>query len=352
MTAPSHFNGPSLGRKHPRPGHLDFPHSSLIPTLQLERQPASFEMTEEESQWPPPPPPPTPTIPHEILADILSRLPAKNLLRFRTVSKTWLSLISDPNFVKQHLRKSENCVCRYEEVGISCPNIRMVGSCDGLICLIAGQTGICKWNPAITKLRKLPNSGIHERLGSLCDIGFIYGFGYDEVNDDYNVVMMVSAVWIVHPIHEVEVYSMRNKRWKRVGDFPYMPQYEAGSSVGGAVVRGVPVLNTEWKIVALDLASGSYKDMPQPEGVQALRGYKLLGGCLCIYAHFGGTKLEVWVMKEFGVQESWTKLATAPYLVSKFIVYDVRHGTFKYPNVHELNVFSKACMYVESLVSP
>ncbi|KAM7488734.1 hypothetical protein LguiB_026218 [Lonicera macranthoides] len=39
-----------------------------------------------------------PLIPDEIIDNILLRLPVKSLLRFKCVSKRWLSTISDPNF--------------------------------------------------------------------------------------------------------------------------------------------------------------------------------------------------------------------------------------------------------------
>ncbi|GKD11657.1 F-box associated domain containing protein [Tanacetum coccineum] len=42
------------------------------------------------------------TIPQDIITDILHRLPAKSLGQFRRVSKNWLSLLSQPKFIKTH----------------------------------------------------------------------------------------------------------------------------------------------------------------------------------------------------------------------------------------------------------
>ncbi|XP_021998407.1 putative F-box protein At4g21240 isoform X1 [Helianthus annuus] len=42
------------------------------------------------------------SFPKEIIEDILSRLPVKSILRFKSVSKPWLSLISAPSFHNLH----------------------------------------------------------------------------------------------------------------------------------------------------------------------------------------------------------------------------------------------------------
>ncbi|KAI8561476.1 hypothetical protein RHMOL_Rhmol04G0342900 [Rhododendron molle] len=47
-----------------------------------------------------------PDLPHEVVYDILSRLPVKPLCRFKSVSKPWLALITDSNFIKSHLHQS------------------------------------------------------------------------------------------------------------------------------------------------------------------------------------------------------------------------------------------------------
>src|ERR1044072_3199964 len=46
-------------------------------------------------------PPPSP-LPEELIVEILLRVPARSLLRFRCVCKSWKTLISNPQFVKDH----------------------------------------------------------------------------------------------------------------------------------------------------------------------------------------------------------------------------------------------------------
>ncbi|KAJ0952045.1 putative F-box domain-containing protein [Helianthus annuus] len=46
------------------------------------------------------------SLPSEIIKEILSRLPVKSILRFKSVSKPWLSCISDPTFTKLHLTRA------------------------------------------------------------------------------------------------------------------------------------------------------------------------------------------------------------------------------------------------------
>ncbi|KAJ0805621.1 putative F-box domain-containing protein [Helianthus annuus] len=46
------------------------------------------------------------SFPGEIIEEILSRLPVKSILRFRSVSKPWLSLISTPSFTKLHFTRA------------------------------------------------------------------------------------------------------------------------------------------------------------------------------------------------------------------------------------------------------
>nr|XP_027122032.1 putative F-box protein At1g47790 [Coffea arabica] len=44
-----------------------------------------------------------PNVPQELIIDVLLRLPAKSVGKFRCISKSWRSLLSDPVFIKAHL---------------------------------------------------------------------------------------------------------------------------------------------------------------------------------------------------------------------------------------------------------
>ncbi|XP_058216734.1 F-box protein At5g49610-like [Rhododendron vialii] len=118
-------------------------------------------------------------LPEGVLMDILSRIQSKSLLRFKSVSKYWYSLIQNPSFISLHhnLTQHYDCIlfqptddecCIYlfpnetsiEELDISFtrPHLEkyyLGGSCNGLICLFDKST-IIICNPAMREFRLLP----------------------------------------------------------------------------------------------------------------------------------------------------------------------------------------------------
>ncbi|PHT39293.1 hypothetical protein CQW23_22866 [Capsicum baccatum] len=157
-----------------------------------------------------------PLLPPELITEILSRLPVKSLLKFRCVSKSWLALISSPEFINTHLIVSANnkeylhhrlmlsfvqpeynlkdCSLGSlldgnvtEAFDLDYPmkiphkSVWIVGSVNGLICLAIEENDLFIWNPSIRKFKKLPDS----RPMLRCGYYFMYGFGYDKVYDDY-----------------------------------------------------------------------------------------------------------------------------------------------------------------------
>ncbi|XP_049407140.1 F-box/kelch-repeat protein At3g23880-like [Solanum stenotomum] len=181
---------------------------------------------------------PMPNLPVELVTEILFRLPVKSLLQFRSVSKSWLSLISSPEFVKNHLLLSASnkdythygvmfkvassaihvvTVCSLssllhhpvkEAIDLDYPGKypkdhrypRIVGSVNGLICLanslFNGVQELFLWNPSTRKYNRLPNYRLHRPRGHCClqeHRGKCnFGFGYNELQDDYKKTLLAS----------------------------------------------------------------------------------------------------------------------------------------------------------------
>ncbi|CAN4092888.1 unnamed protein product [Withania somnifera] len=157
-----------------------------------------------------------PILPPELVTEILLRIPVKPLLKFKSVSKSWLALISSPDFINSHLRLSSNNkdnkyhrlilqtanhphdpkVCSLgpllnesvtEAFDVHYPmgnEVLTVGSVNGLICLDLFEKGLIIWNPSIKNYKKLADSRTELKKNEY----YKYGFGYDELHDDYKVV--------------------------------------------------------------------------------------------------------------------------------------------------------------------
>ncbi|XP_059293566.1 F-box/kelch-repeat protein At3g23880-like [Lycium ferocissimum] len=202
-----------------------------------------------------------PTLPIELIVEILSRLPVKTLLKFRCVSKSWLALIRSPEFVKTHLNVSaknkdythhrlvltetinlfssfniqyilrdcsisslrNNSGIEASDLNYPMKNqqqsVCVVGSVNGLICLAIKDTDLVLWNPSIRLFKNLPDSG-PSVTGDYHFDSCIYGFGYDESNDDYKVVgVLWNRYKLWHPL-EVKIYSLKSNSWRSMDDIP------------------------------------------------------------------------------------------------------------------------------------
>ncbi|KAF7837207.1 F-box/kelch-repeat protein [Senna tora] len=355
-----------------------------------------------------------PILPPELIVEILSWLPVKFLLRFRCVCKYWKSLISDPQFAKKHLRMStmdtkftrHNIIfcfakprftvrsCSLDSVCNNLPTsaVKMkyplkarnrydllVGSCNGLLCFAIKQSHVLVWNPSIRISKKSPYLDIQRREGSYT----IYGFGYDHLTDKYKVVAIFCYDSDGRGAYktEVKVYTLGSNSWRRIQEFPSgVPYDDMGKFVSGTLnwlASRTSASRSSFVVISLDLGKESYVELSQPDyeaGVSTLT-LGVLRDCLCILSHYG-TYSNVWIMKDFGVKESWTKLLRIPYLVyplsllctkdgcisesseillqygSNLHFYDSRNSTFVRPEIQNANGWHDAEVYVESLISP
>ncbi|KAJ0558506.1 putative F-box domain-containing protein [Helianthus annuus] len=128
----------------------------------------------------------------DIVCNILARLPAKSLLRFRCVSKHWNRMLRDPSFMKLRSRKTiflpldktlhliddnnaNSVVTRpiptqYRR-GIHRP--RVIGTFNGIVLLIT-LYDIILYNPFTRVSKELPRTTVNP----IPNLNCLFGFGY------------------------------------------------------------------------------------------------------------------------------------------------------------------------------
>ncbi|KAL8107920.1 hypothetical protein AgCh_024356 [Apium graveolens] len=164
-------------------------------------------------------------LPEELIREeILTRLPIKSVVRFKSVCKPWLSLFTDPEFIKDHLTRNSiqnpndyDCLMaskhgrivtlsRYEETFVlPSDDYELVGSVQGLICLRHGKK-LSLWNPAIHQSREFTLPPRHS--GDLDRIGL----GFHHASNDFKVVVC----YFSDDSLCVSVYSANSDSWKDI----------------------------------------------------------------------------------------------------------------------------------------
>ncbi|XP_065861956.1 F-box protein CPR1-like [Euphorbia lathyris] len=308
-------------------------------------------------------------LPPELISNILSRLPVDSLLRFRCVSKSYCAEIDDPNFIKTHSKISMETnsnlgvifsdlqhdslysvsfdsfdrvveldyplkidVSSYDPIDIfSIHNIKIVGSCNGLLCFSNSVGRVALINPATRKYQILPFLPLEHKSEERSEsVSWTLGFGYDPIADDYKVVRLGQFIGFSSAsfMNETMIYSLKSNSWREISGMSYVlgTDNKMGLLLGDALHWSVDVdriMASPSKIVAFNLGTEKFTVVPEPElsgGEEKLCSLCILsvGRRLSICANYGIPKgFEIWVMKEYGVKESWTKLiSVTPNLLS------------------------------------
>ncbi|XP_047324102.1 F-box/kelch-repeat protein At3g23880-like [Impatiens glandulifera] len=357
----------------------------------------------------------------DLISEIISRLPVKFLLQLRCVCKSWCSLISDPIFVKKHLKASTQNVDyahhRFIMVNYTRPFTlrtyslsslfheefpnpdfldyplndldrlaRIVGSVNGLLCLSIGYDNVFIWNPATRKSKRLPNYDSSKEFPRQYAV---YGFGYDEDTADYNVVVITPRMIGFERQSDSKIFGLKSDSWRKIEDFPKdVPVIDARGVFVSGSLHWIAARNGEmeedWRstsILSFDMSKETYSEILQPPYAYGEETFipvlGVLSGCLFLLLDFEEIKGDVWVMKEYGNVESWSKLFSIPYqddpiyfnpcspiyifkknelflLLGFFmLLYNINNNTVTHPNFRtNLRTNLGIDTYVESLVSP
>ncbi|WMV48254.1 hypothetical protein MTR67_041639 [Solanum verrucosum] len=250
------------------------------------------------------------------------------------------------------------------------------GSVNGLICLVNDDEELFLWNPSIRKYKKLPDP--KTSLPPQGGPRRAYGFGYDEVHDDYKVVIFNEIETNMIREFEVKMYSLKSDSWRCVDDCPRMAQFNVSGKFVHGKLHWVCDRYRDPNIISIDLADEKWGEMDQPcddVGEIALR-VGVLGSDLSVLCNCNMLLVDVWVMKEYGVKESWTKMFTIKYTLrsgylgqrclhmsnegeilvvikGEFMIYNPKDDSLRYSKVIiNSDKWDGNEIYVESLVCP
>ncbi|WJX66377.1 hypothetical protein P8452_50939 [Trifolium repens] len=304
-------------------------------------------------------PPPETFLCEDLMIEILSRLPVKSLLRFRCISKSLNSLISNPIFVKLHLQRSQkniNLLLRFTyylrtfslvnkyslstivedfDFGSDFKKFKVVGSCNGLVCLVAEYSFnrsstrylVCLWNPS-TNSKSYKACSVHSK--NTFRSFPMFGFGYDSLSDSYKVIIVHFKNYknYVSIKSKVNVYDKRHNCWRNIQNFPgfNIHMENPGIYLNGTINwLAISDLDHYWDfplyIVSLNLGNEKYTQLSLPscfdQVVRVGRTKPCLGilkDRLCFsYDDVAKTHFVLWQMNEYGVENSWTQLLKFSY---------------------------------------
>ncbi|KAL4362268.1 hypothetical protein GQ457_04G024960 [Hibiscus cannabinus] len=287
-------------------------------------------------------------LPQELILDILSRLPTPTLVQSRSVSRAWHILIRDKALVNKHFNRllgndptfilkirdqppqnqlyfgdfsSDVTIMTKKLTMPPLPSFHLVSSCNGLLCLRGTHASfglICIYNPFTRDYIELPKliaKHPSHHVGVL-------GFGLDATTDKYKVVEVLykgitrrdftsSSPSVESVVH---ILSVGSPTWRNLGNFPFHFMWQKSQVLVNGKLHWMSYPdknNAANLIMSFDLADEQFQEVPMPDCISSdrdLHELVVLRGCLSAVSFDEENKeLEIWVMKEYGVRESWVK---------------------------------------------
>lgn len=278
-------------------------------------------------------------LPWHVILEIMLKLPIEALIRCRYVCKAWHDLLLDPSFAKLHHGSTPTGVVLQSSLfphGNSGPlylldpqeqqpssiiakfnqlpylESTLVNSCNGLICScdIRMANPIYISNPVTGEYLTLPKGESKPVSGQ-----FVSGFGFSPKTKQYKVIKYSEFV---------EIYTLGSGAWKRSEHVPPARHRSLfGTFVNGALHWLVKLPNGSLLIRSFDLENEKFQTIPLPSSTVFHASFKrsnlgILGDCLCLSSIVMSASSDwdihdVWVMKEYGVRESWIKEIAIKY---------------------------------------
>ncbi|KAG2322103.1 hypothetical protein Bca52824_015316 [Brassica carinata] len=200
-----------------------------------------------------------PTLPLDLLEEILYRTPAESLVRAKWTCKEWNGLINKKRFIYEHLRRSPERFLRVDqtvqvldlvnrtlsdspipdELQPSLSNIIAMVHCDGLmLCIWSDKEcymfhNLALWNPLTRKFNLVEPRLSRESQRFLINDHFGIGYDVNKPRGDYKILMF-SASHYGQAV--VEIYECMSKSWRTLDDSKV--DWEVYTSRNGVSVMG------------------------------------------------------------------------------------------------------------------
>ncbi|CAN6696578.1 unnamed protein product [Malus baccata var. baccata] len=237
-------------------------------------------------------------LPEETIHDILHRLPPKSLIICTSVCKPWNSMIKNPSFIRTHLTRTIDLNNQF-----------------GTHLLLVCCARIVK--------RSRFRHGDPELLEEHCNLH------YDNLAFDEHCKLEFPIVPKEEPGNKVltVVYSLAAGSWSDPCSLDHICGLQRTCQtafVNGAIhwqaFQRLTYGGSEYFILAFDVGSDSFRRIMTPENFRSSCSEHLYisgnGKSIALskpyYSNIGEAYLDIWVMKEYGVEESWTKTTLCP----------------------------------------
>ncbi|KAL4580727.1 hypothetical protein LXL04_016929 [Taraxacum kok-saghyz] len=294
----------------------------------------------------------------DLIYEIFTRLPLKSVLRFRTLSKLLSRCITSRDFIRMHTFRSpqkiliKHCLHkkhkhlytihtgdqlpitrlrRYAGIKPIKPRdtkndyiSRLVGSCNGIICIWDSDNSIHLWNPSFRRELKLPDClggcsgscphrcscGAH-RITTGCIYGTGIGIGFDSITDDFKIVSLPECGGTGESTY---IYTMKTAAWCAINS--PTPLFHKVTS-RGCFVNGslhwlvnrriiIPELDDVYDqyILTFDLSTHVFGMIVLPKPGWRSRLLTIIQGSLAVVSSKDGYTC-IWVMREYNNTVSW-----------------------------------------------
>ncbi|XP_074332950.1 putative F-box protein At1g47730 [Apium graveolens] len=303
-------------------------------------------------------------LPEEMAAFIFTKLPVKYLIRSTSVSKTWYSLIINPNFISSqithslsscdqnavliiptHLSHRNYCTLVSAETGYvfdkyeipfttKSGTLKFVDSVNGLVCVndLRSSNTLYLWNPCLRKYKCIESTCFSADL--FLDSGkrsSVIGLGFHERTNDYRVIRIVSCVdnknvLVSKVVPKVEVFSLRMNEWREIQN-PIGPRLSlfkfrktVNSIMYGLSSSHPEKYSDEVGILSFDFNNEVFGQLKLPDDVRYCLGeiacfnlMKFEGSlCVCVFNKCVGGDINthpfcIWLMRNEDGIISWTK---------------------------------------------